>query len=99
MVDTFKLKLWIFKVLYGKSNTILLKSVIQMSYIIVDNKIWINFFFKIKGEYYIDVFYANQLVNGSPFKCNVFDSSKIKVTPNLTGVVDQIVKFEGMFII
>lgn len=42
----------------------------------------------------MDIFYANQLVNGSPFKCNVFDPTKIKVTPTLYGVVDQVVKFE-----
>lgn len=47
------------------------------------------------GEYYIDVFYANQLVNGSPFKCNVYDPARIKIVPCLFGVVDQIAKFEG----
>ena len=51
------------------------------------------------GEYYIDIFYANQLVNGSPFKCNVFDPNKIRVVPCLFGVVDQPVKFEGTFIL
>lgn len=40
------------------------------------------------------MFYANQLITGSPFKCNVFDPTKIKVTPTLTGLVDQVVKFE-----
>ena len=40
------------------------------------------------------MFYANQLVNGSPFKCNVFDPNKIKIVPCLFGVVDQPVKFE-----
>jgi hypothetical protein len=35
------------------------------------------------------------LVNGSPFKSNVFDPTKIKIVPNLFGVVDQVVKFEG----
>jgi hypothetical protein len=53
----------------------------------------------IKGEYYIDVFYANQLTNGSPFKSNVFDPSKIKITPNHSGVVGQVVKFEGDLVI
>ena len=46
------------------------------------------------GEYYVDVFYANQLVNGSPFKSNVFDPSKIKITATLFGIVEQVVKFE-----
>lgn len=46
------------------------------------------------GEYYIDVFFANQLVNGSPFKCNVYDPTKIKIVPCLFGVVDQLAKFE-----
>ncbi len=46
------------------------------------------------GEYYVDVFYANQLVAGSPFKSHVFDPSKIKVVQTLYGVVDQVVKFE-----
>lgn len=48
----------------------------------------------ILGEYYVDIFYANQLITGSPFKCNVFDPTKIKITPTHTGVVDQVVKFE-----
>ncbi len=46
------------------------------------------------GEYYVDVFYANQLVTGSPFKSNVFDPTKIKIVPNLYGIVDHVVKFE-----
>lgn len=46
------------------------------------------------GEYYVDVFFANQLVNGSPFKCNVFDPNKIRMIPTLNGMVDQMVKFE-----
>ena len=52
-----------------------------------------------KGEYYIDMFYANQLVSGSPFKCNVFDPNKIKIVPCLFGVVDQPVKFEGIYFV
>jgi hypothetical protein len=35
------------------------------------------------------------MVNGSPFKCNVYDPNKIKIKPCLLGVVGQIVKFEG----
>lgn len=46
------------------------------------------------GEYYVDVFYANQLVPGSPWKSNVFDPTKIKLAPTLHGIVDQIVRFE-----
>ncbi len=46
------------------------------------------------GEYYVDVFYANQLVAGSPFKSNVFDPSRIRIVPNLYGLVDHVVKFE-----
>lgn len=46
------------------------------------------------GEYFIDVFYANQLIPGSPFKSNVFDPSKIKIVPTFYGTVDQAVKFE-----
>ena len=46
------------------------------------------------GEYYVDLFYANQLVTGSPFKTNVFDPSKIKIVQCLFGVVEEIVKFE-----
>ncbi|CAF0909290.1 unnamed protein product [Brachionus calyciflorus] len=46
------------------------------------------------GEYYIDIFFANQLIKGSPFKCNVFDPSKIKMKPTHSGLVDQVVKFE-----
>ena len=49
------------------------------------------------GEYYIEVFYGNQLVAGSPFKSNVFDPSHIKIVPCLHGIVDQIAKFEGIF--
>lgn len=46
------------------------------------------------GEYFIEVMYANQLVNGSPFKCSVFDPSQIRVVPVSHGVVNQTVKFE-----
>jgi filamin len=46
------------------------------------------------GEYFIEVFYANQLIAGSPFKCNVFDPSQIKVVPCLNGIVNQSSKFE-----
>lgn len=47
------------------------------------------------GEYFIEVFYANQMIAGSPFKCNVFDPSKIKIVPCLNGIVNQASKFEG----
>ena len=49
------------------------------------------------GEYYIEVFYGNQLVAGSPFKSNVFDPSHIKIVPCLHGIVEQIAKFEGLY--
>ena len=64
-----------------------------------NNFLTLSYILFIKGEYYIDVFYANQLTNGSPFKSNVFDSSKIKITPNHSGVVGQVVKFEGDLVI
>ena len=56
------------------------------------NALFLNFL----GDYYIDVFYGNQLVNGSPFKINVCDPNRIKVTPALFGLVNQVVKFEGL---
>ena len=46
------------------------------------------------GEYFIEVMYANHLVNGSPFKCSVFDPAQIRIVPVNHGVINQPVKFE-----
>jgi hypothetical protein len=47
------------------------------------------------GDYYIDIFWDNNLINNTPYKCNIFDPSKIKITPTLSGVIGHVVKFEG----
>jgi hypothetical protein len=56
-------------------------------------------FKRLLGEYHVDVFYGNQLINGSPFKIKVCDPNKIKVTPALFGLVNQAIRFEGKIIL
>ncbi|CAF2820839.1 unnamed protein product [Rotaria sp. Silwood2] len=45
------------------------------------------------GETYIDVFLGNELVNGSPFKVNIFDINQIHVSNIDAGTVGHLVKF------
>ena len=46
------------------------------------------------GETYFDIFLADELVPGCPFKVNIFDVQKIYVSPLSNGLVGQLVKFE-----
>lgn len=46
------------------------------------------------GEYYIDVYVSNQLIQESPFKLNVFDSNKIILKPVNFGFINKQVNFE-----
>ena len=46
------------------------------------------------GETYIDVFHGDELVNGSPFKVNIFDVNQILVSNIETGVVGHPVNFD-----
>lgn len=43
-------------------------------------------------EHLLNIFYANVLVMGCPLKCNVFDSTKINITPIQFGFVGQVIK-------
>ncbi|CAM4895437.1 unnamed protein product [Rotaria socialis] len=45
------------------------------------------------GETYIDVIYGDEVVNGSPFKVNVFDTNQIKVSNIDGGLVGHLVRF------
>jgi filamin len=46
------------------------------------------------GETYIDILLGNELINGSPFKVNVFDVNQIHVSNTLGGIVGRLVKFD-----
>jgi filamin len=46
------------------------------------------------GETYLDVFLADELVPGCPFKVNIFDVHQIHVSNVQGGLVNQLVKFE-----
>jgi filamin len=46
------------------------------------------------GETYIDIFLGNELVNGSPFKVNVFDINQIHVSNINSGIIGHLVKFD-----
>lgn len=64
---------------------------------IIDNhdRTWtINYIPREVGETYIDIFLGDQLVNGSPFKVNVFDIHQIHVSNILDGLVGHLVKFD-----
>lgn len=45
------------------------------------------------GETYIDVFYGDELVYGSPFKVNVFDTNRIQVSNIDGGIVGYLIRF------
>jgi len=45
------------------------------------------------GETYIDIFFGDELVNGSPFKVNTFDINQIHVSNIDSGIVGHLVKF------
>ena len=56
------------------------------------------------GVHTIDIKYGDKHVDGSPFKCKVFDLSKVKIirdvsTPgiNFTGIPGEDVVFYGQF--
>jgi filamin len=46
------------------------------------------------GETYIDVFLGNELVHGCPFKVNIFNTDKIRVSNINGGIVGHLVKFD-----
>jgi hypothetical protein len=54
----------------------------------------INYIPREVGETYIDIFLGDQLVNGSPFKVNVFDIHQIHISNILDGIVGHLVKFD-----
>ena len=58
------------------------------------NGTWtINYIPNEVGETYIDIFLGNELINGSPFKVNVYDVNRIHVSSISYGIVGHIVKF------
>jgi filamin len=59
------------------------------------NGTWtINYLPNEVGETYIDIFLGDQLVNGSPFKVNIFDIHQIRVSNLTDGIVGHLVKFD-----
>jgi len=54
----------------------------------------INFIPNEIGETYIDIFLGDELVNGSPFKVNVFDINQIHVSNINDGIVGHLMKFD-----
>jgi filamin len=46
------------------------------------------------GETYIDIFLGNELVSGSPFKVNIFDTNQIHVSNINNGIIGHLVKFD-----
>ena len=45
------------------------------------------------GETYIDIFLGDELINGSPFKVNIFDVDQIKISNLHDGLIGRWVKF------
>jgi filamin len=59
------------------------------------DKTWtINYIPNEVGETYIDIFLGNEIINGSPFKVNIFDVNQIHVSNILGGIVGHSVKFD-----